>query len=992
MSIRKALAIVTLSLLLIPSILPGASSAGLQTESSALSLSGLQDDVQVVRDRFGVPHIFAKNDPDVYFMMGFLHAQDRFFQMDFNRRQASGTLAELLGPGPSNQVLAGDVQLRTIGLRRAALRSRDAYSPEASAVLQAYTNGVNAFLDTNPLPPEYAALELTKAGVPRWTIDDSIAVAKLITFGLSFDSGDLNNTTALGAYRAAGHAAGFDGTRLFFEDLFRSAPFDPTVSISEQPSARALAAARRHSERMKKPARPEQLIKPQTLASIHEFLKGTADNPLFSGPKSDFGSNWYVISGAKTDTGFPMLANDPHLSLISPPTFYEVHLVVNGPNQAPLNVYGVSFPGAPTLPQGFNGRIAWGSTVNPLDVTDFYQERVITDNVGRPVATFFRGTAEPLVIIPETFRVNVIGDGIPDGTVVVTNGVPPATLVVPRRNNGPLLTAPAGSPPTAISVQYSGFSPTREFETFLAFARARNLEDFKRGLQFFDVGSQNWSYMDTDGNIAYFTSAELPLREDLQAGTVDGGIPPFLVRDGTGTLRHEWIRNDNPPPDQALHFEILPFEEMPQIVNPPQGFIVNANNDPIGTSLDNNPLNQLRRGGQGILYLSPGYAIGNRAARIDTLIREELGASQDNDDGDDSDNDRNDNSGSDDDNDSDEDGTISFEDMARIQGDVQLLDAEVLTPYILRAFAAARRQDAPPDLDELARDPAIREAVGRLARWDFTTPTGIPEGFDRSDVDGNRLTPKAREVANSVAATIYSLWRGQILRNTIDVTLGRVGLGSFLPGGDRPITALRNLLDNFATNWGRGASGLNFFDVQDADLAPEVERDIILLRSLKDALNLLAGPVFAPAFGGSTDQDDYRWGRLHRIVFRHPLNAAPFNIPPGAGFTDLSPLLPGIATDGGFDVVDASNHNPRAASLNGFMFGSGPSRRFIGEARRSRVRAVEIIPGGESGVPGNPLFGNMLALWLTNEFHEAFFTTGQVMSNKVSREDFTPAK
>ena len=154
MSIRKALAIFTSSLLLISSILPGSSLARPEIEAEqANSLPGLQDKVQVIRDDFGVPHIFARNDHDAYFMMGFVHAQDRLFQMDFNRRQASGTLAELLGPGPNNQVLAGDVQLRTIGLRRAALRSRAAYSPEAIAVLQAYADGVNAFLDTQPLPP-----------------------------------------------------------------------------------------------------------------------------------------------------------------------------------------------------------------------------------------------------------------------------------------------------------------------------------------------------------------------------------------------------------------------------------------------------------------------------------------------------------------------------------------------------------------------------------------------------------------------------------------------------------------------------------------------------------------------------------------------------------------------------------------------------------------------------------------------------------------------
>ena len=155
-------------------------------------------------------------------------------------------------------------------------------------------------------------------------------------------------------------------------------------------------------------------------------------------------------------------------------------------------------------------------------------------------------------------------------------------------------------------MQYSGFGATREIETFLRFGRAGSVQEFKDALQYFDVGSQNWAYADVDGNIAYFTSAELPLREDLQAA-VDGGMgfAPYFVRDGTGTLRHEWIRQDNPPPDQASRYQILPFAEMPQLVNPARGYIANGNNDPIGVTLDNNPLNKLRPGG-GILYLVIG--------------------------------------------------------------------------------------------------------------------------------------------------------------------------------------------------------------------------------------------------------------------------------------------------------------------------------------------------------------------------------------------------
>ena len=181
----------------------------------------------MLRDTFGVPHVFAKSEHDAYFMVGYLHAQDRLFQMDSSRRQANGTLAELLG----SSALASDVQLRTLGVRRAAVRSMAAISPESRATLEAYADGVNAWLAANPLPSEYAALELTKANVPSWTALDSLAISKLLSVGLSFETNDITNTQRLIAYQTAGAAAGFDGRKLFFEDVMRSEPFAHAPSI-----------------------------------------------------------------------------------------------------------------------------------------------------------------------------------------------------------------------------------------------------------------------------------------------------------------------------------------------------------------------------------------------------------------------------------------------------------------------------------------------------------------------------------------------------------------------------------------------------------------------------------------------------------------------------------------------------------------------------------------------------------------------------------------
>src|SRR6185369_17516531 len=186
-----------------------------------IKLPELKAAVQVVRDGAGVAHILAGNEHGLFFFQGYVHAQDRLFQMDVNRRLASGTLAELLGQG----ALAQDVQLRTIGLRRAAERSLAVQSSRVRAALDAYAQGVNVWVGSHPLPPEYGALELTRFA--PWTPVDSLTVVKVIAFQRSFDN-DIGPTVTLLTYQQAGRALGFDGAALFFEDLFRSAPFDPT--------------------------------------------------------------------------------------------------------------------------------------------------------------------------------------------------------------------------------------------------------------------------------------------------------------------------------------------------------------------------------------------------------------------------------------------------------------------------------------------------------------------------------------------------------------------------------------------------------------------------------------------------------------------------------------------------------------------------------------------------------------------------------------------
>ena len=554
------------------------------------------------------------------------------------------------------------------------------------------------------------------------------------------------------------------------------------------------------------------------------------------------------------------------------------------------------------------------------------------------LSTVFQGTPEHVIPVPESFRYNSGGTLV---TATAADGVPPATLIVPRRNNGPIVQLDLAHR-SALSVQYTGFSATLELETFLIWDQAHNLSDFQRGLQFFSFGSQNWAYADTAGNVAYFTSAEMPVREDLQAGTVNG-LPPWFIRNGQGG--NEWLPVEHPQPGQAIPYEIYPASEMPHIINPQAGWFVNADNDPAGTTLENNPLGRLLPGG-GIYYLNYAYD-GFRAGRITEMLRQRLEGG----------------------------GKVTAADVEAMQADVTLLDAKYFVPHILTAFADAQSSDV-PQLTALATDPRVAEAVQRLSRWNFTTPTGLAQGYD-----AHRVT----DVDSSVAATIYAAWRSRALTGIIDAHLGALPKRQ----GALALTGLRHLLDTFASAHGVGASGIDFFAVPGiAD--PAAARDFLLLSSLQQALGMLSSPAFTDAFRGSTNLADYRWGLLHRLVLRHPLGG-PFNTPPAFGeFPAPLPGLAGLPVDGGFETVDAASHDVHAADVNGFMFGGGPARRFVGDVAPGEIVAVSALPGGTSADPTNPFYLNLLRPYLFNEYYPALLAREVRGDNVAGVTRFVP--
>jgi penicillin amidase len=970
---RALPAIAAIGLVGVISATGGGGGARAAFAAAAVHLPGLQAPAQVARDFEGVPHIYTSNDHDAAFMLGYVHAQDRFFQMDSLRRIFSGRVAELVGEAG----LASDVELRTLGLYRAAEESYPKYPVSTLVWLSAYADGVNAWLAGHPLPPEYGALRLTKASVLPWTPLDSLTIAKGLSFQLSFDLSDIDRTLALSAFVAAGKANGFDPVLAYFDDVNRIAPFDPTVSIPgwlQAHAAGASASAAAAAETAAPAAAPSFLL-PEAVELAAAYRRRAVAVPLLRDAlrhsQSFSGSNWWVVGGAHSQSGHPLLANDPHLSLSTPSVFYEVHLLSfqSHPNRG-IDVSGVSFPGTPAVVLGCNTRICWGATTNPMDVTDVYLEQLVIDpQTGLPVATVFEGKPEPLLAIQQTFRFNELVPGASDSQGVapvgpLSGGV---TFVVPRRNHGPIVAVNTAHAPnvTALSVQYTGWRDTREIDSLLTWQRAANLDDFKRGLQYFHFGSQNWSYADVDGNVAYFTSGAQPLREDLETLRRPDGTPPTLIRDGTHQFKNEWLPVAHPQPGQQLAYEILPPAEMPQVVNPAQGYMLTANNDPIGTTLDNNGFGHLRASG-GIYYFGIDYS-SLRAGQISRLLAGAIaGAPR---------------------------GKLGVADLAAIQHDNRLPDAAFFRPFLVAALANAGRTGAPAPLAALAADPQVVEAVGRLAAWDLSSPTGILAGYDPGDDPAALPFPSKAEVANSVAATLYTLWRSQFVGAVVDATLAGAGLGSFLPDDDHALRALEELLAGFPGHQGIGHSGLDFFAGTRGAVATAADaRDLAILLSLRQALDQAAGPQFADAFPNPGHQQTLRWGRLHRIVFGHLLGG-PFDIPPGGGggvSSDLAPGLPGVARSGGFETIDAASFGIRVAGENSCMFGSGPARRFLGELAPGAIAAQEIIPGGESGVIGSPLRANQLGRWLTDRYHPLLITSEQVRGNSAQLTQYAP--
>jgi penicillin amidase len=557
---------------------------------------GLTAEVTIYRDEIGIPHIYGADEGDVAFAQGYVQSVDRFFQMDLFRRSATGTIASLMGPGDNNDYLNYDLEQRSMGYRRVAgliadeLRQRAGHDEEAARflrVLNRFVDGVNSYLSgmingSNEVPAQYYYLLShgpRPGDIPPWTIEDILAFGRLQSAELSYETDDIGLSARLDSYSAAfgtlekpGIIPGRAG---LFADLFR---FEPIAKVSILGSRASQSSSR---QPWSIPA--GRHIRDPLLQKKITRLAGQQRD------KRDWGSNNWVISGQYTQSGYPILANDPHLGLTVPATFYMMHLNTKDAG-GDLNVMGVGFPGVPGVVAGFNDSITWGITTFEADVTDVYLEKITKNPAGDTVAfdnpsdSPDQGVQQiPIETITETIAVRDPETGGIKQESASYRWVPHHGLLLSEGET------------EGLSVRWTGFEPSSELESFYRMNRAQNLSDFKAALQLFEIGAQNFVYADVAKNIYYAGQARIPQRS---SAALSSATPPYLILPGQG--QHEW--RGYLPPDAIPHLE-----------NPARGYIASANNSPDGAAFDNDPINQSP-------YLGIYHDLGGRADRIAEMI------------------------------------------------------------------------------------------------------------------------------------------------------------------------------------------------------------------------------------------------------------------------------------------------------------------------------------------------------------------------------------
>jgi penicillin amidase len=483
-----------------------------------LAVPGLGAPVAVLRDPNAIPHIRAEAANDAYFALGFVHAQDRLWQMETSRRAGAGRLSEIFG----ERTIRHDRFMRTLGLYRLAERTFELLSAQARAAIEAYAKGVNAYLKTHQgaLAPEY---HLLRFDPEPWRPADSLVWGKLMAMRLARNWRDELLRARLSPRLG----------RARLDALWPPYPDGgPTTLASLGASLGASIGETAPTQKTTAEAPPDDLaLEGAALDRLAAFLPP---------PEMPYGaSNAWVVSGGYSASAKPILANDPHLGFRAPNIWYLAR--INAPG---LNVAGATVPGMPFHIFGHNGRIAWGITNAGTDSEDLFAERLGGNDPGRYLTP---GGSKPFAL-----RDEVIG----------VRGGPDVRLRVRETRHGPILTdvigveQKAGEGDELLALAASALWPDdRSPEAFFLLNRARNWQQFVAALSHFSAPNQNFTYADIAGNIGFYSAGRVPIRKR------GDGFSPVPGWSG----EYDWSG-------------FIPFAELPHAFNPPSGRLINANN------------------------------------------------------------------------------------------------------------------------------------------------------------------------------------------------------------------------------------------------------------------------------------------------------------------------------------------------------------------------------------------------------------------------------
>ncbi|MFG2285917.1 penicillin acylase family protein [Streptomyces sp. NPDC048595] len=585
--------------------------ASIPQTTGSLKLPGLTNPVDVVRDANGIPQVYADTDEDLFRAQGYVQAQDRFWEMDVRRHMTAGRLSEMFGKSQAKT----DSFLRTLGWHHVAQKEYDTkLAPSTKKYLQAYSDGVNAYLkdhEGSALSLEYAALDFENDYKPgKWTPVDSVAWLKAMAWDLRGNMQEEIDRSLMTSRFSPEQIA----------QLYPAYPYKRNQPIVDGGSVDP--ATKQFTPKRSANSAPAGTAVGGLQTQLSSLSKTLDEIPALLGPNGNgIGSNSWVVSGAHTTTGKPLLANDPHLAPQMPSLWYQMglHCRTTGP-KCNYDVSGFTFSGMPGVVIGHNQNISWGMTNLGADVTDLYLEKINADGY------LYDDRQRPFTTRKETIKVA---------------GGESRQITVRSTNNGPIVSdrddelgnvgkdAPVGNAAPdrgdgyAVSLRWTALDPGNSMDAVFELNRAKDWSSFRKAAGHFEVPSQNLIYADTKGNIGYQAPGRIPVR-----GKGDGHFDGTLPAPG-------W--------DPAYQWKsYIPQKSLPYEYNPQRGYIVTANQAVVDEKYP--------------YLITKDWGYGSRSQRINDLIQSKIK----------------------------DGGKVSTDDMQTFQKDNSSEIARLLTPYLTK--------------------------------------------------------------------------------------------------------------------------------------------------------------------------------------------------------------------------------------------------------------------------------------------------------------------